>query len=150
VVFLFHPSEVDVQEQLGHTQGHVDAPPDAPIWDMKRVRTPDVRSTPGHVQTACDACHHSANDDVPRIQSGLLSPPSSAPWVLMGYTARLQTPPDASGLCASPGWVAVEPGVGRQEVGVLSMCPRIAWSPGCIRCVMPMLTTAKSFLLSIP
>jgi hypothetical protein len=66
----------------------------------KRVRTPDVRATPGHVQAACDTCHNSVNDYTPRIQSELLSPPSSAPRVLLGCTLCPQAPPDASVLCA--------------------------------------------------
>jgi hypothetical protein len=127
VVFLFHLSEMDVQEQPGHPGSCRRHP-----GDMRRVRTPDVRAAPGHVQAVCDACNNSVNDDVPRIQSGLLSPPSSAPRVLMGCTLRLQTPPDASGLCASPDGSRWNLELDDRRC-VLSSCPHIAWNPGCTR-----------------
>jgi hypothetical protein len=144
VAFLFHPSEMDVQEQPGHTQGHADAPPDTPE-DMRRVRTRTSgqhRAGPGGMRRVSQQCERLYTPDT----IGVVVTPVLCPAGAAGVYSTSTGAPGCVRVMGVPGWVAVDFGVGRQGVGLVFVCPHCmepGLHPG--RRVMPMLAAAKSF-----
>jgi hypothetical protein len=106
VVFLFHPSGMDVQEQPGHTKGHADAPPDTPE-DMRRVRTRTSgqhRAGPGGMRRVSQQCERLYTPDT----IGVVVTPVLCPAGAAGVYSTSTGAPGCVRVMGVPGWVAVD------------------------------------------